>query len=85
MVARSLLPGATVKGVRVSLMCLPSLGLAGPWESEKNEWGAPIELTSTVKAASYRRNYEAGVLSAPGIALGSYVFTWGFKMEATAT
>ncbi len=63
---------------------LTEFGPAGSWESEKNEWGAPIELTSTEKAASYRRNYEAAVLNVPGIALGSYVFTWGFKMEATS-
>lgn len=64
---------------------LTEFGPAGSWESGQNEWGAPIELTSTEKAVSYRRNYEAGVVSAPGLALGSYVFTWGFKMEATAT
>jgi hypothetical protein len=29
--------------------------------------------------------YEGSVAGAPGLALGSYVFNWGFKMEATAT
>jgi len=64
---------------------LTEFGPAGSWESEKNEWDAPIELTSTEKAASYRRSYEDAVLNVPGMALGSYVFTWGFKMEATRT
>ena len=64
---------------------LTEFGPAGSWESANNEWGAPVELTSTEKAVSYRRNYEAGVVSAPGLALGSYVFNWDYKMEATAT
>jgi hypothetical protein len=51
----------------------------------KNEWGAPVELTSTEKAAFYRQSYERAVMGAPGLALGSYVFVWGFKMEATPT
>jgi hypothetical protein len=64
---------------------LAEFGPPGVWESAKNAWGAPSEPTSTEKAAFYRRSYEQGVLGAPGLALGSYVFTWGFKMEATAT
>ena len=64
---------------------LTEFGPPGSWEVAKSDWGAPFELTSTEKAAFYRRSYERGVLGAPGLALGSYVFTWGFKMEATAT
>lgn len=44
----------------------------------------PYELTSTAKSAFYRRSYGASVQGAPGLALGSYAFTWGYKMEATA-
>jgi hypothetical protein len=64
---------------------LTEFGPPGVWEIPKNDWGAPLEPTSTEKSASYRRSYEAAVLGAPGLALGSYVFTWGFKMEATPT
>ena len=64
---------------------LTEFGPPGTWEIAKTEWGAPVEPTSTEKAAYYRRSYEQGVLGAPGLALGSYVFNWGYKMEATAT
>lgn len=60
-------------------------GPPGSWEVPVNDWGAPFEPTSTEKAALYRLGYEQGVLGAPGLALGSYAFIWGFKMEATAT
>ncbi len=64
---------------------LTEFGHPGTWEIATNEWGAPYELTSTEKATFYRRSYEQGVLAAPGLALGSYAFAWGYKMEATAT
>ena len=73
------------KGGATKPYILTEFGPAGSWETTKNEWGAPIELTSTEKAAFYRQTYEAAVLNEPGLALGSYVFTWGYKMEATAT
>ena len=60
-------------------------GPPGSWEVAKTPWGAPIELTSTQKAASYRYAYEHAVTNESDRALGSYAFTWGFKMEATAT
>jgi len=64
---------------------LTEFGPPGAWEVPKNEWGAVAEPTSTQKAAFYRRSYELGVTDQEGLALGSYAFTWGFKMEATAT
>ena len=64
---------------------LTEFGPPGSWEVSKSDWGAPAEPTSTEKSAFYRRGYEQGVLGAPGLVLGSYAFTWGFKMEATAT
>ena len=64
---------------------LTEFGPPGAWEVAKSDWGAPAEPTSTEKSAFYRRSYEQGVLGAPDLVLGSYVFTWGFKMEATAT
>ncbi|MDX1697626.1 MAG: glycoside hydrolase family 2 TIM barrel-domain containing protein, partial [Thiohalobacterales bacterium] len=64
---------------------LTEFGPLGSWEAPKSAWGAPIEQTSSEKAAFYRRSYKQAVLAEPGLALGSYVFKWGFKMEATAT
>jgi hypothetical protein len=64
---------------------LTEFGPPGTWEVTKSPWGAPYELTSTEKAAFYRRSYEKSVRGAPGLALGSYVFVWGYKMEGTAT
>ena len=64
---------------------LTEFGPKGPWETPKTEWGAPFEQTSTEKAAFYRETYEKAIVSAPDLALGSYVFFWGNKMEGTAT
>jgi hypothetical protein len=64
---------------------LTEFGPPGAWESAKNAWGAPIELSSTAKAAVYRKSYVEGVAGAAGQCLGSYAFVWGHKQEATAT
>ncbi len=64
---------------------LTEFGPPGEWEVAKNDWDAAYELTSTEKAQRYREIYQQAVLAAPGLALGSYVFIWGHKMEATAT
>lgn len=59
-------------------------GSQGFWESGRASWGAPLEQTSTQKAEMLRKVYPATI--APGGAcLGSYVFLWGQKQEATAT
>jgi hypothetical protein len=59
-------------------------GPPGTWEVGKTSWGAPIEPTSTEKAASYRRAWDEAVVKSP-LSLGGYAFTWGWKQEATAT
>jgi hypothetical protein len=64
---------------------LTEFGPIGPWEAGKTAWGAPLEQTSTEKAAFYRHAYEQAVTGAPGISLGAYAFNWGYKMEGTAT
>ncbi len=64
---------------------LTEFGPVGPWEMPKTDWGAPYEQTSTEKAAFYRRSYTEGIEAAADLALGSYAFLWGDKMEATAT
>lgn len=58
-------------------------GPAGTWEVGRNAWNVPEELTSTQKAVVYQNAYQA--LAADPNCLGSYVFTWGWKQEATAT
>ncbi len=60
-------------------------GPPGQWESPKNSFGVPVELTSTAKAAFYKKGYEASIISQKGLCLGSYAFNWGYKNEATAT
>jgi len=64
---------------------LTEFGPPGSWEVATTEWGAPFEMTSSEKAEFYRNTYERTIEGEPGLALGSYAFTWGFKMEATAT
>lgn len=64
---------------------LSEFGPVGSWEMPRTEWGAPYEQTSSEKAAFYRKSYEAAVANAHGLALGSYAFLWGHKMEGTAT
>ncbi len=49
------------------------------------KWGAPIEQTSTEKAALYLQNWRDAVTSRPGQSLGGYAFIWGFKQERTPT
>ena len=59
-------------------------GPRGFWEQPKNKSGSPMEQTSSEKAAFIRRGYDEVILKAEGC-LGSYIFVWGWKFEATAT
>lgn len=59
-------------------------GPPGTWEVGRNAWGAVEEMSSTKKAGSYRRAYEA-LRKDRELNLGSYAFAWGSKVEATAT
>ncbi len=60
-------------------------GPRGWWESPVTAWGAQIEPTSAEKAEMYRRSHQGAVMDSPDRCLGSYVFLWGQKQEATAT
>jgi hypothetical protein len=64
---------------------ITEFGPPGTWEIHMNEFGAAPELTSTEKAERYRETYRKSVLGAPDLCLGSYAFTWGYKIEATST
>lgn len=64
---------------------LTEFGPLGQWEVGKTPWEAPIEHTSTEKMNFYRTAYQNAVLGNPSKCLGSYVFLWGNKQEATST
>lgn len=59
-------------------------GPLGPWEAKRTAWGAELEQTTTAKGPFYYSSYMSGILGKPNC-LGSYVFLWGFKHEATPT
>ena len=62
---------------------LTEFGPPGAWESPKTPWGSPIELTSTQKAAWYKKSYLA--TKSDPLCLGSYAFIWSSKQEVSAT
>lgn len=64
---------------------ITEFGPPGTWETELNAFAAAPEFTSTRKADFYQRVYQSSVLGEPRLCLGSYVFAWGSKIEATAT
>lgn len=59
-------------------------GPPGAWETQATDFGAPPELTSTAKAEVYTEVYRALAADTQNC-LGSYVFLWGSKVEATTT
>jgi hypothetical protein len=64
---------------------LTEYGVTGTWEVPETPWGAPIEPDPSTKAAESYTAYTMDRDDNPGRTLGSYVFFWGNKQEATAT
>jgi len=64
---------------------LTEFGVPGTWEGPATSWGAPIEPDSSTKAAETYTAYKTDRDNNVGRNLGSYVFYWGQKQEATAT
>lgn len=60
-------------------------GTTGHWEVFTTDWGAPVEQTSSEKAANHANGYRVALQSQPGRAIGNYVFLWGQKQERTPT
>jgi exo-beta-1,3-glucanase (GH17 family) len=68
-------------------------GTIGWWEMETTHWGAPVELTSSEKAAVFRRGHDEILASfkggvdggRPSQLIGDYAFFWGQKQERTPT
>jgi hypothetical protein len=60
-------------------------GATGHWEVDPTEWGAPIEQTSTEKAAGIKARYEKAIAIDTTRCIGSFVFLWGQKQERTPT
>ncbi len=64
---------------------LTEFGVKGTWEVRNTPWNAPIEPDPSSKAAETYTAYELDRDNNVGRSLGSHVFVWGNKQEATAT
>jgi len=80
-----LLPGWLARDNFTKPYFITEWGAVGHWEVGQTNWGAPIEQTSTQKAANYLRSYNEVIRPFPEQVLGNYVFLWGQKQERTGT
>jgi hypothetical protein len=60
-------------------------GAIGHWEMPETSWGAPVEQTSSEKAANYLKGHEVIITPLRSQLIGAYVFLWGQKQERTPT
>lgn len=64
---------------------LTEFGVTGTWETTTTKWDAPVEPDPSSKAAETYTAYTMDRDNNAGRSLGSYVFFWGHKQEATST
>jgi hypothetical protein len=64
---------------------ISEFGARGYWETYTTGWYAPLEQTSSEKAAYIEERYRRVVLSDTARCLGGYLFYWGYKQEGTPT
>jgi hypothetical protein len=64
---------------------LTEFGVTGTWEGAATPWDAPIESDPSTKAGETYAAYTIDRDNNIGRTLGSYVFLWGHKQEATFT
>lgn len=64
---------------------LTEFGVTGTWETPTTPWSAPVEVDPSTKAAETYTAYTLDRDNNVGRSMGSYVFVWGQKQEATAT
>lgn len=60
-------------------------GAVGHWEVFKTRWDAPVEQSSSEKAATYANSYLKVIQEHSDQIIGNYVFLWGQKQERTGT
>lgn len=60
-------------------------GAVGHWEVFETRWDAPVEQTSSEKAANYANSFLKVIQPHGDQLIGNYVFLWGQKQERTGT
>jgi hypothetical protein len=65
-------------------LIIGEFGAQGWWEAPQTYWGAPLDQSSSDKARTLQRGYEAITSKHRDRCLGSYVLYWGNRFEQTA-